>query len=126
MFPNIPGSLLELANLLHEDGNRSLCDTLNGADNLFAGDVTDPDGCTHIIFLSERMLAFMRQNAVILFSDGTFDSRPGTPESSQVLCILTVWDETVNWAPTVSLLCEMVFFLQSVNSFELLCYSLFL
>lgn len=97
-FPNIPGSLLELANLLHAEENRGICQTLRGNDNIFSGDVTDSNGHTHIIFMSEAMLAFMRENAVILFSDGTFDSRPGSPPSSQVLCILTVWDENVSVA----------------------------
>lgn len=101
-FPNIPGSLLELANLRHQDENRGIHQTLDGVDYLFAGDVTDADGCTHLIFITETMLEFLRENAAILFSDGTFDSRPGTPECSQVFCILTVWDENVSLVATLT------------------------
>lgn len=82
LYPNIPGTLAELANILRGPQHRVISMTYDGEDNMYADFVEATDGTQIVIFASSRMLEFM-ERVRIIFSDGTF-STPAVPHASQV------------------------------------------
>ncbi|KAE8745029.1 hypothetical protein FOCC_FOCC008341 [Frankliniella occidentalis] len=89
-YPVIPQTLQELTDLLMNPDNDWLPASVDKKDNIYAGSVNATDGTHCILFMSERMLQFAGE--VLLFqADGTFKSRPATPPSSQVFCLITTY-----------------------------------
>jgi len=92
-FPNLPYNMRELTRVLLQHPNIS--QTIDDAENLYAGSVTATDGSHHIAFFSPRVLRFM-SNIKIIHSDGTFGSRPALPASSQLFVLVTTWRNSVS------------------------------
>ena len=93
LYPPVPATLPDLGDVLAQ--NPHLTATLGGGDNIFSGVVRGP-GTTSLVFMSRRMRRQLRR-ARIVFCDGTFASRPCTPNSSQVLQIVGVVDNHVSY-----------------------------
>ncbi|XP_034238942.1 uncharacterized protein LOC117643894 [Thrips palmi] len=90
LYPNIPGSLEELGNLLND--NPHLSATQDEGDNFFAGMVRGRGpGTISLVFFSERMRQYLARTRVVS-CDGTFKSRPILPNSAQLLQIVGVID----------------------------------
>lgn len=94
LYPGIPGTLEELGNLLNDHPH--LTATQDVGDNFFAGMVRGA-GTVSLVFVSRRMLRYVRKSRII-GCDGTFNSRPNTPNSAQVLQIVGVIDHHVSKA----------------------------
>lgn len=95
VYPRVPHSLDALGALLGDPQWQHLTSTLDGTDNLFSGVVHSPDGGTAVVFVSRRCRAKLRKVRRV-FCDGTFGSRPGQPNSAQVLQIVGVFNKTVS------------------------------
>lgn len=93
-YPGVPGSLEELGNLLTEHPH--LTATQDEGDNFFAGMVRGP-GTVSLLFMSRRMQPYVGRSSIVS-CDGTFNSRPQTPNSAQVLQIVGVVDHHVSQA----------------------------
>ncbi|KAK3910410.1 Tryptophan 2,3-dioxygenase, partial [Frankliniella fusca] len=87
-YPNLPYTMRELTRVLLQHSNIS--QTIDDAENLYAGSVTATDASHHIALFSPRVLRFM-SNIRIVHSDGTFGSRPALPASSQLFVLVTRW-----------------------------------
>lgn len=81
-YPNIPGTLSELGNILQDPQYEAISRTVDGSGTIFGNQVTATDGAVSILFASERMLRFMSR-VKLIFSDGTFCT-PSLPVTSQV------------------------------------------
>ena len=92
-FPPVPQTLLELTQVLL--GHPRVSVTVDGEQNMYAGSITANDGSHHVVFVSRRMLDFMGQ-CKLLQGDGTFKSRPATPECAQCLAIVTTYKDGVS------------------------------
>lgn len=92
-FPPVPQTLLELTQVLLQNPRVSV--TVDGEQNMYAGSITADDGSHHVVFVSQRMLDFMGQ-CKLLQGDGTFKSRPATPESAQCFNIVTTYKDGVS------------------------------
>lgn len=97
-LPRIPQTIEELSQLMGE--NPHITATMDGADNIFLG-MVGPPRHRSLIFLSRRVAAMlcredMRQRIQIVFSDGTFASRPSRPRFHQVFQISTSIDNHVS------------------------------
>lgn len=97
LYPPVPVSLegLGFQLQLHPD----LTATLDGQDNFFGGVVYGPTGTTSVVFVSRRIRRYMRR-AKLVFADGTFASRPISPDCAQVFQIVTVIRNAVSWFKT--------------------------
>ncbi|KAK3932380.1 Carboxy-S-adenosyl-L-methionine synthase [Frankliniella fusca] len=85
----VPQSFEELADLMAQNPN--ITATMDGQDSIFMAPV-GPPGHRSIIFLSRRVAGMMQSATLrinIVFSDGTFASRPSRPHSRQVFQIST-------------------------------------
>lgn len=71
VFPRLPVSLEHLTRILEDPAWKSLTNTLDLLDNIYAGSKTATDGSHHIVFMSARGNDLMR-NVDTLFLDGTF------------------------------------------------------
>ncbi|KAJ1528957.1 hypothetical protein ONE63_007325 [Megalurothrips usitatus] len=94
LYPRVPVSIYHLGFLLNDNQWQHLTSTICGTDNIFGGVVHGPDGSTSVVFVSRRIRVYMRR-ARLVFCDGTFGSRPNIPQSSQVLQICSVVNNTV-------------------------------
>ncbi|KAE8745172.1 hypothetical protein FOCC_FOCC008238 [Frankliniella occidentalis] len=92
-YPEIPQTLEELSAALLDVNNAHIIQT-EGDDFIYAGSVTARDGSHHVIFMSEEQKWILGE-AEVLHADGTFKSRPATPRSSQLFCIVTTWETHV-------------------------------
>lgn len=88
---NLPESFADFAELLltHD----TICKTLDRQDSVFMTAV-GPPGHVSIILLSRRVHEHLSE-VEIVFSDGTFASRPSRPRSAQVFLITTMFGNTV-------------------------------
>ncbi|KAK3931470.1 FLYWCH-type zinc finger-containing protein 1, partial [Frankliniella fusca] len=89
-YPEIPPTLEELTIELMDDSNGHIIHT-EGDDSIYAGSVTASDGSHHLIFMSNEQKWLLGEVRVI-HADGTFKSRPASPASSQLFCIVTTWE----------------------------------
>lgn len=89
VYPDVPGTLYNLGNLLAQPQHNNVTSSMDGRDNIFNGAVQSPNGDSSVVFVSRRMKRFMRRVKVV-FCDGTFGSRPNVPPSAQVLQLSTV------------------------------------
>lgn len=94
LYPPVPITLQNLAELLADGTNERIVSTQDGKDSILGGSVT-VNGMTSIIFLSKRMRKILRRVKVV-YCDGTFGSRPNNPQSAQILQIVAVVRNTVS------------------------------
>jgi len=95
-YPAIPHTLRELTQvLLNPIYRRKVASTYDGLDTLYAGSCTARDGSHNVLFISQRMRAFLPKLKVIQ-SDGTFRARPLRPQSGQCFVLVTPWQHNVS------------------------------
>ncbi|KAK3926922.1 GTPase Der [Frankliniella fusca] len=99
-YPELPRSLRNLTRVLNDDQFRVITQTEDGTDNLYGGSVTATDGSHHIMFVSQRMLNYLKISR-ILHGDGTRKVIPLGANANflaqqvhlkLVYVILTTWD----------------------------------
>ena len=92
LLPRVPQSLDDFGLMLtnHHEIRR----TLDGLDDVFMS-LVGPAGHRGLIFMSRRVNRFL-ENVTIVFSDGTFGSRPSRPHTSQVFQITAVYRNHVS------------------------------
>ncbi|KAK3910275.1 Transposase for insertion sequence element IS905, partial [Frankliniella fusca] len=94
-FPAIPHTLKELTQvLLNPQYRAKVASTIDGSGNLYAGSCTATDGSHNVLFISERMIDFLK-NIKVIQSDGTFRARPLMPASAQCFVLVTPWKNCV-------------------------------
>ncbi len=84
-LPRVPRTIEEFAELMANHQN--ITATMDGADSTYMA-LVGPPGHRSLIFMSRRVAA-MLDHVVIVFSDGTFASRPSRPRFRQVFQIST-------------------------------------
>lgn len=94
-YPNVPGTLYQLGDMLADVNHQHLTRCQDGVDSIFAGRAVGPNGTCSILFISRRMRRFLSRCKTV-FCDGTFGSRPNSPNSSQVLQIVAVRNNCVS------------------------------
>lgn len=110
LYPPVPITLENLSDLLSQQHQR-VAVSRDGKDTIFGGSV-HTNGMVSVIFLSRRLRRYLRK-VKLVFCDGTFGSRPNSPQSAQVLQIVTVVRNTVS----IPLILPSYFYITVLKSF---------
>ncbi len=94
MYPPVPATLDELGAILENPHHQNIAATKDASDHLYCGTV-GPVGERCIIYVSQRMLRFMRKVREV-FCDATFTPTPIRPNGRQVWQIVCLRNNNVS------------------------------